>query len=98
MTAVGSLDIAKHAILRLVVVGRVFDQSRSFYGRGAILWCRNPLLTSDNYLRKTEWLVTNVTAVGSPGRAELAILGIILVGRVFGQFRTYLWSLSHFVM
>ena len=45
-----------------------------------------------------EWLVTNVTAIGPPGRAEHAILEVILARRVFGQFRTYLWSLSHFVM
>ena len=46
---------------------------------------------------KIEWLVTNVAAVGPPGRAKRAILGVILAGRVFGQFRAYLWSLSHFV-
>ena len=28
---------------------------------------------------KIEWLVTDVTAVGSPHRAECAILGMILV-------------------
>ena len=28
-----------------------------------------------------EWLITNVTAAGSPDRAERAILGVILVGR-----------------
>ena len=27
---------------------------------------------------KTEWLVTNVTPVGSPDRAESVILGVIL--------------------
>ena len=32
---------------------------------------------------KIEWLVTDVTAIGPPGRAEHAILGVILVGRVF---------------
>ena len=30
---------------------------------------------------KKEWLVTDVTAVGSPHRAERAILGVILAGR-----------------
>ena len=30
------------------------------------------------HLMKIEWLVTNVTAVGSPDRAERAILGMIL--------------------
>ena len=29
---------------------------------------------------KMQWLVTSVTAVGSPGRAERAILGVILAG------------------
>ena len=43
---------------------------------------------------KTQWLVTDVTAIGSPGRAERAILGVILAGCVFGQFRTYLLSLN----
>ena len=38
---------------------------------------------------KIEWLVTDVTAIGP---------GVILAGRVFGQFRTCLWSLRHFVM
>ena len=36
---------------------------------------------------KIEWLVTDVTAVGSPGRAEHAVLGGILAGRVFGQIQ-----------
>ena len=39
-----------------------------------------------------------VTAIESPGRAKHAVLGVILAGRVFGQFRTLLWLLSHFVM
>ena len=33
---------------------------------------------------ETEWLVTDVTAVGSLDRDELAILGVIVAGRVFG--------------
>ena len=61
-----------------------------------------PLLSSNNFiwgpLMKIEWLVTDVTAVGSPPRTECAILGVILTWRVFGQFRQYLWLLSHFVM
>ena len=39
-----------------------------FCGREATLWCRNPLLRSNNFtyghLMKIEWLVTNVTAIG----------------------------------
>ena len=42
------------------------------------------------YLRKIEWLVADIKAVGSPDRAERAIFGLILAGRVFGQFRIYL--------
>ena len=40
---------------------------------------------------KIEWLVANVTAVESLVRAECAILGLIVAGRVFGQFRSFLW-------
>ena len=47
---------------------------------------------------KIEWLVTDVTTIGSPDRAERAILGLILAWRVFAQFRTYLWWESPFVM
>ena len=32
---------------------------------------------------KIEWLVTNVTAVRTPDRAERAILGVILAGLCF---------------
>ena len=46
---------------------------------------------------KIEGLVANVTAVPSLGGAERAILRLILVGRVFRQFRPYLQSESHFV-
>ena len=84
-----------------------------FCGRGATLWCTNPLLSSNNFTwgrlmnidwlvtdvtAIIDWLVTDVTAIRSSGRAEHAILGVILAGCVFSQFRTYLWSLSHFVM
>ena len=64
--------------------------------------CRNLILSSKNFtwghLVKIEWLVADVTVVGSLDRAKRAILGVILTGHVFGQSRTYLWSLSHFVM
>ena len=39
---------------------------------------------------KIEWLVADATAVGSLVRAKRAVLGVILAGRVFGQFRTFL--------
>ena len=38
---------------------------------------------------KIELLVTNITAVGSPDRAERAILGVILARRCFGQFSVF---------
>ena len=47
---------------------------------------------------KIEWLVADVTAVGSLDRAERSLVEVIMAGRVFGQFRSYLWSLSHFVV
>ena len=47
---------------------------------------------------KIEWLVAYVIAVGSLDRAERAILGVILAGRVFDQFRSYLCSGSHSVV
>ena len=43
-------------------------------------------------------LVVDVTAVGSTDIVERANLGVILAGGCFGQFRSYLWSGSHFVM
>ena len=44
-----------------------------------------------------EWFVANVTAMGSPDRAERAILGVILAGRVFGHARLFLWWGSRFL-
>ena len=71
-------------------------------GRGAILWCRNPLLKADTFtqghIMKMGLLLTDVTAIASPGRAERAVLGVILAGPVFGQFRTYLCLLSQFLI
>ena len=42
---------------------------------------------------KRKWLVADVTAVGSLDGAKRAILGMILAGRVFDEFRAYLWHL-----
>ena len=71
-------------------------------GRGATVLYSNFLLSRSKftlcYLLKIEWLVTDVSAVGSPDIAEWAILGVILAGRFFGHFRSYLWSGSRFVM
>ena len=36
---------------------------------------------------KIEWLVTDATAVGSPDKAERAILGVILARYFFCRFR-----------
>ena len=53
-----------------------------FCGQGTTLWRKNPRLNSNNFIQghvmKIEWLVTDLTAVGSPDRAERAILGMIL--------------------
>ena len=45
---------------------------------------------------KIKWLVADMTVIGSPDRAERAILGVILAGLVFGQPRSFLLSGSHF--
>ena len=58
---------------------------------------------TQGHLVKIKWFVTDVTAVGSPDRAERAILGVILAGRVFGQSRSFCcrratsWQ-SHFLL
>ena len=36
---------------------------------------------NQGHLMKIEWLVSDVTAVGSPDRSERAILGMIVAGR-----------------
>ena len=36
---------------------------------------------------KIEWLVTDVITTGIPGRAECAILEVILAGQFLGQLR-----------
>ena len=38
-------------------------------------------------LMKMKWLVADVTVVGSPDRAEPAILGVIMARRCFGQIK-----------
>ena len=57
--------------------------------RGATFQCRTALLSYNTftlgYILKIKWLVTDVTAVGSPDKAEHAILEVILVGRCFDQ-------------
>ena len=67
---------------------------------GATLRCRNLLLSPNNFTcgQLIKWLVTNVTAIRSPGRAKSAILLVILAGCVFGQSRTFLWPGSNFTI
>ena len=64
-------------------LGVFLTNSGHIFGRWAILWCRNLLLSPTNLtqgnLLKIEWLITNVTAVECPDRAERAILGLIFV-------------------
>ena len=103
VTAVGSLDRAECAILGVVCGWACFWPIQVIFVVGEPLCgVGTPVLSSNNFTRghlmKIEWLVTDVTAVGSPARTECAILGVILAGRVFGQFRPYFWSLNQFVM
>ena len=44
---------------------------------------------TQGHLLKIEWLFTDVTAVGSPGRAERAIFGFDFGLVFFGQFRPF---------
>ena len=57
--------------------GCFFANSGRFCNRGVTLWCRNPLLSPNKiawgHLMKMEWLMTHVTAVRTPDRAECAI-------------------------
>ena len=114
VSAVRSPDRAECAILAVILTERnmlfwgrfwlrnLLANSGRFRGRGATLCCRNPLLSPNNFtyvhLTIVQGLVTDFTSVQSPDRAESAVLGVILAGSVFCQFRTYLWSLSHFVI
>ena len=60
-----------------------FANSGRICGRGVTLWCRKAIFLSSNnfttgHLIKIKWLVTDVTAVESPERADRAILGELL--------------------
>ena len=54
--------------------GRFLANPGHICGRGASLWCRNPLLSSNKFtqghLMKTEGLITDLAVVRSPERAE----------------------------
>ena len=69
---------------------------------GPLCGVGTPLLSSNNFTQghsmKIEWSVADVIAIGSPDRAERAMLGVIVAGHCFGQFRPYLWSASPFVV
>ena len=82
VTAAGSPDRAERAIWGTVLAGFFLVNSGHICGRGATLRCRNPLLSPSNFdqghLMQIEWLVTDVTDVGSPDKAERAILRVIL--------------------
>ena len=47
---------------------------------------------------KTEWLLADVTAVGSLDKVERAISGVFVAGRDFGQSRSFMWSGDNFVV
>ena len=83
VTAVESPDRAERAIFG-VILG-IFGQFRPFLWWGATLWCRKPILSPNKLtygdLMEIKGFVVNVTAVGSPDRAEHPILGVILAVR-----------------
>ena len=91
ITASGSPDRAERAILGVVLATRFLANSGRIWGRGATLWCKNPLLSSNNFtqghLMKIEWLVTNVTGVRSPDRT--CFFGVILA-RLFSAVQAVL--------
>ena len=71
--------------LMVILTGHFLVNSGRICGWVATLWFRNSLPGSNNFtlghLMKIEWLVANVTAVGSPDRAKRAILGVLLAER-----------------
>ena len=90
-------------ILGVILAGCFLVNSGHFCGRGATFWCKNPLLRPNNftysgsfnenkmvgYQRKTCWI---------PWRAERAILGVILAGRLLANSGYICGQGSHFVM
>ena len=104
--AVGSPDRAEHAILGVILAGPVFGKfslwcrdpllSSNSFTQGHLMKLMSPNDFPLGHSMNIEWLVIDVTAVGSPGKGEGAIYGVILAGRVFGQSRLFLWLGSHF--
>ena len=66
-------------ILGVILAGHFSDQFRPYLWSGGILLYENLLLGPNNfvqeYFMKIEWLVTDVTPVGSPDRAERLFWG-----------------------
>ena len=48
-TAIRCPDRVEHAILGVILAGHFFAHSGHFFGRGATLWCKNPLLSPKNF-------------------------------------------------
>ena len=99
--AVGSPDRAERAIFGVFLAGRCFGQFRPYLwsGRHGVVYVEIPSCTPKNFtqghLMIIEWLVTDVTADGSPDRAEHAILWLIFAwhflansGRICGRGAT----------
>ena len=64
---------------KTILLGVFLANQGRFCGRGATLWCRNPLLSYSNFtlccIMKIVWLVTDVTAVGSPWQRRTCYFG-----------------------
>ena len=73
VTAVGSPDRVEGAILGVILSWRFFGRFRPH------LWSGSHFANLySGFLTKIEWLVANVSVVGSLDRAERAILGLML--------------------
>ena len=90
ITAIESPDRAECAILGVDLAARTcfWPIQDVFVVREPLCGVGTPLLSPDNFTRghvmKIEWLATDVTAVGSPGKAERAILrGILATSAIF---------------
>ena len=78
VTAVRSPDSVRNELILGVILGFSLINSGHFCGRRATFLGPNKF--TQRHLIKMEWLVTDVTPVRSPDRAECAILGLILAG------------------
>ena len=100
VTASGSPDRVERTILEVILAEHFFANLGRICGREAILWCRNPLLSPNNFtygqLLKTEWLVAYVTPVSSPAKAEREFFKVDF--GLFWKNKPPFWSWSHFVI